>query len=122
VPIPWSGDAPPFGFGPGSEQPWIPQPKDWADLTVEQQAADPSSTLAFYRAALAARRSFATTAGDEVELLEVADDVLAFRRGPVTVVLNTGTAPVDLPAGEVVAGSGPLVDGRLPADTAVWLR
>ena len=26
VPIPWAGDAPPYGFGPGTGQPWIPQP------------------------------------------------------------------------------------------------
>ena len=38
VPIPWSGDAPPFGFGPGSGQPWLPQPADWAALTVETRA------------------------------------------------------------------------------------
>jgi alpha-glucosidase len=120
--MPWRGDAPPFGFGPGTGQPWIPQPKEWAELTVEQQSVDPSSTLAFYRAVLAQRRTFATTAGDEVEMLDVDDDVLAFRRGPLTVVLNTGTAAVELPAGEVVASSGPVADGVLPADTAVWLR
>src|SRR5690606_28078159 len=32
VPIPWSGDRPPFGFGPGDEQPWLPQPEEWAGL------------------------------------------------------------------------------------------
>ena len=66
VPIPWSGTAAPYGFGPGSEQPWIPQPDDWADVTVAAEEADPDSTLAFYRAALEARRTFATTAGDDV--------------------------------------------------------
>jgi alpha-glucosidase len=37
------------------------------------------------------------------------------------VLLNCGSAPVDLPAGEVLMASGP-VDGTLPADTAVWIR
>ena len=55
VPIPWSGDAPPFGFGPGSGQPWLPQPADWAALTVEKQLADPTSMLALYRSALELR-------------------------------------------------------------------
>ena len=32
---------PPYGFGPGTGQPWIPQPDDWAALTVEAQQADP---------------------------------------------------------------------------------
>ena len=48
------------------------------------------------------------------------EDVLAFRRGPLTCVLNCGTAPVDLPAGQVLMASGP-VDGSVPADTAAWL-
>jgi alpha-glucosidase len=120
VPIPWSGDAPPYGFGPGAGQPWIPQPADWAPLTVEAESADPESTLAFYRAALAVRRTFANTAGDDVELLDLGTDVLAFRRGPITAVLNCGTADVELPSGDVLMSSGP-VDGTLPPNTAVWL-
>ena len=67
------------------------------------------------------RRTFATTAGDEIEMLDLGADVLAFRRGPITVVLNCGDVPVPLPAGEVVMASGPVSD-QLPADTAVWLR
>ena len=93
----------------------------WADLTAAAQEGDPASTLSFYRAAIAARRTFATTAGDRVEMLDLGADVVAFRRGPLTVVLNCGTAPVPLPAGDVLMASGP-VDGTLPADTAVWLR
>ena len=37
VPIPWAGGTAPYDFGPGAEQPWIPQPADWAPLTVEAQ-------------------------------------------------------------------------------------
>ncbi len=120
VPMPWGADAAPFDFGPGADQPWIPQPAEWKALTVEAQHDDPDSTLSFYRAALAARRAFATSAGDGVEMLDLGADVLAFRRGPVTVVLNCGTEPVALPAGDVLLASGPL-DGSLPPDTAVWL-
>ncbi len=120
VPIPWSGTSAPYGFGPGAGQPWLPQPATWGDVTVDAQTGVADSTLEFYRAALAARRTFATTAGDEVKILERTGDVLAFTRGPVTVVLNCGTAPVELPAGEVLMASGPVAD-VLPADTAVWL-
>ena len=120
VPIPWSGSAAPYGFGPGTGQPWLPQPADWAGLTVEAQLADPTSTLAFYRRALAARRTLAG-APSTVEMLDLGPDVLAFRRGDLVAVLNCGTTTVDLPAGEVVVSSGPL-DGGLPADTAAWLR
>ena len=42
-------------------------------------------------------------------------------RGPVTVVLNCGTAAVPLPDGEVLLASGP-VETTLPPDTAAWLR
>lgn len=121
VPIPWGGTQAPYAFGPGTAQPWIPQPADWAGLTVEAQAADPTSTLAFYRDALRVRADFAWTAGDKVELLDLGTDVLAFRRGPLTVALNCGTAPIELPEGEVLMTSGP-VDGTLPPDTAAWLR
>ena len=126
VPIPWAGDQPPYAFGPGHTQPWLPQPLDWAGLTVEtQDKADrdgADSTLGFYRRALAARRAHALGAGDTVELLTTEGDVLAVRRGPLTVVLNTGPAAVDLPAGEVVIASGEIGDdGLLPPDTAVWL-
>ncbi len=122
VPIPWSGTQPPFGFGPGEGQPWIPQPADWSALSVEAQTGVAGSTLEFYRTALAARRAFVATAGDTVELIGADPDVLAFRRGPVTVVVNCGTAPAVLPDGEVIAASGELSTGKLPADTAVWLR
>src|SRR4029450_8187201 len=47
--------APPFGFGP-SEASWLPQPEEWAELTVERQASDPGSMLTLYRGALALRR------------------------------------------------------------------
>jgi alpha-glucosidase len=121
VPIPWSGDAPPYGFGPGTGQPWLPQPLDWADRSVAAQEQDPDSTLAFYKAALAARRKHTSDTTEDVELLDAGADLLTFTRGELTVVLNAGTDAVELPAGDVVAASGEF-DGRLlPADTAVWL-
>ncbi|GAA4116023.1 glycoside hydrolase family 13 protein [Nocardioides fonticola] len=124
VPMPWSGQEPPFGFGPGTAQPWLPQPASWAGRTAEAQEGDAHSTLAFYRRALQARRSLTGTA---IELLDLRPDVLAFRRDDVVAVLNCGTTPLDLAAaglsGEVLASSAPAIaDGVLPADTAVWLR
>ncbi|WP_206062882.1 alpha-amylase family glycosyl hydrolase [Nocardioides piscis] len=121
VPMPWAGGAPPYDFGPGSGQPWLPQPLDWADLTVAAQRGTPGSTLEFYRSALAARRAELAGAGADVEMLDAGPDVLAFRRGDVTVVLNAGDTACALPDGEVVIASGP-VDGDLPPDTTVWLR
>jgi alpha-glucosidase len=125
VPIPWGGSEPPFEFGPGEGQPWIPQPEEWKALTVEAQQADPDSTLSFYRRALATRREVALEQGDLVELTTpspVGADVLDFRRGGLRVLLNCGDEPVALPEGEVVIASDPLPAGTLPPDTAVWLR
>ena len=118
VPIPWAGDRPPYGFGPGSGQPWIPQPDDWGPLSVAAQQADPDSTLAFYRRALAARRKHAADAGGVV--VEVDEDALTLRRGELTVVLNCGTTPVPMPPGELLIASAP-VDDTVPPDTAVWV-
>lgn len=121
VPIPWSGTEPPYGFGPGTGQPWLPQPADWAAFTVEAETGVPDSTLEFYRDALAARRRYAgPSGGDNVEMLDLGTDLLAFRRGRLTVVLNCGEASVALPPGEVVASSVPL-DGALPPDATAWL-
>jgi alpha-glucosidase len=119
VPIPWSGDEPPYGFGPEGTVPWIPQPLTWGSLTVEAQAADPQSTLAFYRSALATRRTFATSAGDDVELLDAEPDVVAFRRGDIICHLNCGVTPVDVPKGRVL-----LCSGSTPGapDSATWLQ
>jgi alpha-glucosidase len=120
VPLPWSGAAPPYGFGPGTSQPWIPQPTDWAGLTVEAQEAEADSTLAFYRRALVARRACVLGA-DEACVAEAEGDLLVVRRADLTVVLNAGRRAVPMPDGEVLLASGPVGD-ELPADTAVWLR
>jgi alpha-glucosidase len=125
VPIPWSGAEPPFGFGPGGGQPWLPQPASWADLTVAAQQDDPDSTLSFYRRALRTRRAVTEDLPDEVTVLDSAPDTLAFiRGGGLVCVLNCGTdsAPVPVEAGELVLASAPLEQGRVPADGAAWFR
>jgi alpha-glucosidase len=115
VPIPWSGDAPPFGFGSGGT--WLPQPPEWRAFTAEAQAADPASMLSLYRTGLRLRRDLPT---GEFAWLPLGDDVLAFRRG-FTFVLNFSAAPIPLPDGEILLASGPVTDS-LPPDTAVWVR
>ncbi|MFE0188876.1 glycoside hydrolase family 13 protein [Streptomyces sp. NPDC058989] len=125
VPLPWSGQAAPYGFGDGGS--WLPQPADWAPLTVQAQTGDPASTLELYRAALSLRHSHpGLGAGDAVEWLDAPDGVLAFRRpGGLVCTANTTGSPARLPApGRPLLSSGqlPVVDGDfiLPADTTVW--
>ncbi|TDC05129.1 glycoside hydrolase family 13 protein [Nonomuraea longispora] len=122
VPLPWSGDEPPFGFGTGTGTgtPWLPQPESWRKLTAEAQRTDLGSMLTLYRAALAIRRD---RLGDgTMTWLPLGEEVLAFaRESGLTCVTNLGHGPVPVPAGEVVLASGPLDDGALPPDTTVWL-
>ncbi|MEV6581715.1 glycoside hydrolase family 13 protein [Streptomyces sp. NPDC051582] len=121
VPIPWSGREAPYGFGDGGS--WLPQPAEWAGLSVEAQTGDPDSTLELYRAALRIRRDHADLgAGDAVEWLEAPQGVLAFRRGGFVCTANTTGEPVRMPApGTVLLASGEVTDpGVLGADTAVW--
>ncbi|WP_330296113.1 glycoside hydrolase family 13 protein [Streptomyces sp. NBC_00503] len=122
VPIPWSGHEAPYGFGDGGS--WLPQPAEWAGLSVAAQTGDPASTLELYRTALRLRRSHPDLgAGEAVQWLEAPEGVLAFRRGDFICTVNTTDQPVRLPApGTVLLSSGgPLEDpSSLPADTAVW--
>lgn len=117
VPIPWSGTAAPYGFGPGAET-WLPQPGDWQDLTVEAADRDPGSVLNLYRAALRERRELT---GDLVWDGD-APDVVSYTRGAgFRCVTNFGSAPVELPVHTRALASAELVDGRLPGDAAAWL-
>jgi len=129
VPIPWSGTSAPFGFGPGDDQPWLPQPEWFDALTIEAQQGDPASTLSFYREVLALRRKVARGLDPEVTILATAPGSLAFRRGrgadALVCVVNCGSRTVRLPveAGELLISSGaPVLDVRLAPNTAAWFR
>ncbi|GAB3125389.1 glycoside hydrolase family 13 protein [Streptomyces calidiresistens] len=130
VPMPWSRRGESLGFGEGGS--WLPQPADWAELSVEEQTGDPTSTLEMYRSALAIRREHpALGAGDGVEWLDAPAEVLAFRRTTsigrsVICVVNTGTTPAEL-AGILPENAELLISnedfdgtGPLPGDTAGW--
>ena len=121
VPIPWSGDTPPFGFSSSADT-WLPMPEEWAKLTVEAQRADPDSTLSFFRRALKLRRGRGEFDGGEIEWLAAPSGSLIFRRhGGLVCALNAGDRPIALPAGKVVLASAPLVAGQLPPDAAAWI-
>src|SRR6185312_295037 len=149
VPLPWSGTEPPFGFSPASAsaEPWLPQPKDWRDLTVAAEAATPDSMLQLYREALRVRRAEPAFTGTPLTWCEAPEGVLAFDRlaeggegpgadGPeesghdadgidvneaaatVRCVANLSAVSVPLPPhAGILLASGPLDDGLLPPDT-----
>ncbi|MFJ8471717.1 glycoside hydrolase family 13 protein [Kitasatospora sp. NPDC094011] len=127
VPIPWSGTEAPYGFGPVAGGPsWLPQPAEWAGLSVEAQTGDPSSTLELYRSALAVRRAQPDLgAGTEVEWLDGPEGTLAFRRGSFVCTVNTTGEPVRIAApGRLLLASADLVveggEAVLAPDTTGW--
>jgi alpha-glucosidase len=126
VPLPWAGVEPPFDFSPPdpAAPPWLPQPKQWRDLTVEAETGDPDSMLELYRTALHIRRAEQGLGDGPMAWCQAPDGVLAFSRGTrISCLANLSAAPVGLPAGaEVLLASGPLTGGQLPPDTAAWLR
>lgn len=120
VPLPWSGDAAPYGFS-STTQTWLPMPDDWGPLTVAAQSADPESTLSLFRRAIELRRG-RTVLGRSVRWLPTAPGLLAFQcEDGLVCLLNAGSTTVDVPAGRVVLASGPLSDGRMSPDTTLWL-
>jgi alpha-glucosidase len=119
VPIPWTAEGPAYGFNDSGAS-WLPQPAEWAGLARDAQAGVAGSTLELYRTLLAERRARGLGAGSLEWLEGYGPDAVAFRNGNVTVVANTGSEPVALPSGIVIAASGPVTD-VIPADTAVWV-
>jgi alpha-glucosidase len=144
IPLPWSGDRPPFGFSPDGVATWLPQPPSWAGLTVERQAADPDSVLNLYRRALRLRRAEPALGAGALSWLESDAHCLLLRLDPpagtarpgpaagpasggrsVVVAVNTGERPVPLPRGRVLLASvtGAVdASGALGPDAAAWLR
>jgi alpha-glucosidase len=121
VPMPWSGDTPPFGFSTCADT-WLPMPAEWAALTVEKQRADPDSMLSFFRRAIELRRGRSEFAGTAIEWLTAPRNALIFRRrGGLVCVLNAGARAIKLPRGELLLASAPPVGGRLPPGSAAWL-
>jgi alpha-glucosidase len=121
VPIPWSGDRPPFGFGPGPKS-WLPMPPDWATKTVAVQRSNPTSMLQLYRDALGQRRD--RPPDGSIRWRPAKDGVLVFERpsGLISATnLTDEPARIALPDGaEPVLASGEMDGATLPPDTSAW--
>ncbi|HEX4527127.1 MAG TPA: alpha-amylase family glycosyl hydrolase [Gaiellaceae bacterium] len=124
VPIPWAGERPPYAFSADGTSPWLDQPDDWAQLTVEAESNDPDSMLNLYRTGLRMRREAPWGEESTITWLPSSAGVLAFERGPhFTCVVNFGPGPIPVPAGaDVLIASNKLEGGAVPEDTTVWLR
>ena len=130
VPLPWSGDLTPFGFSSGS--PWLPIEQSWKSFTVENESADAGSVLNLYRSALRVRAEQLTGTGG-IEWLESpchgaqTNDLLVFKRGRVTVVMNLShqLAKLDYQGEVLLVSSGDLnlsdIKKSIPAYSTIWI-
>jgi glycosidase len=88
-PMQWDG-SPTGGFTTGEA--WLPA-VDPAERNVADQRDDPGSMLSLVRELIALRREL----DGQLELIDAADGVLAFRRGAHTVAVNTTAEPLPAP-------------------------
>jgi alpha-glucosidase len=126
VPLPWTADAPGFGFGPTGRT-WLPQPADWARFAVDAQDGLPRSTLELYRAAIRLRRAHALGSGGLAwvdGLPGQTADVLAFRNGRVLIIVNLGAGAVAVPASGIVLLASDAIaarEGVVATEHAAWI-
>jgi len=120
VPLPWEATAPNFGFGSGGSH--LPQPAWFANFAVDVEEADPDSTLSMYRRALVVRK--AVISGEELTWHgDAHGEILHFDRGQGWhVISNFNGEPIELPEGDILVSSSPIVDNKLPAATTVWMK
>ncbi len=117
VPLPWTTEAPAFGFSTAEAH--LPHPAWFADYAASTQIDDQASSLSLYRGALRLRRSL--SAGETLTWQEAPAGVLRFdRTDGWSVVANFSGDPFPVPAGEVLLATQPLSDGVVPANTTVW--
>jgi alpha-glucosidase len=124
VPLPWAGETPSYGFGPGPAS-WLPQPDEWASLSAARQSADPESMLSLYRSALRHRRNVPALGGGRMWWVRSAPEVLAFRREPgFLCVVNVGDDPAQMPSSArgmtPLLSSAPFDGAHLPGATTAW--
>lgn len=130
VPLPWSGALPPYGFSDTDVRGWLPQPTDWAGLTVEAQAQDPHSALHQYVDMLRLRHAhpgLSETASCEVSASD--GRALIIERGAgLHCVVNFSDADfVGSVTGRVLVASDAsvMVEGDriiLPPSTGAWIQ
>jgi alpha-glucosidase len=124
VPLPWSTVGPSLGFSARHEA-WLPQPQDWADLSVTAQLEDPSSTLLFFRSLLALRSNIFDDDEWAIAWEPSPAGVLVLRRGlDFRCVVNfSGEAWSISDDDDVLASTSPLGGQRLiSVNNGAWLR
>jgi len=114
-------DKPAYGFNTSGKS-WLPQPVDWDSYARDSQDGVPGSTLELYKSALALRAEHGLGTGSLVWADGFGANAVAFRNGGILVVTNLGPVAVELPVGEILLSSQPIVGGALETDVTVWIR
>ncbi|MEN9687598.1 MAG: hypothetical protein RL381_610, partial [Actinomycetota bacterium] len=120
VPLPWKSSGSSFGFGSGGAH--LPQPKWFADFSVEKEEADSESPLAIYRKALSLRRELQVD--EKIKWHDTHDvSVLHYSRpGGWNVITNFRAEYYQMPKGELLLSTRPVVNGKISAGTTVWFK
>ncbi|GAA2209173.1 glycoside hydrolase family 13 protein [Nonomuraea monospora] len=108
VPMPWTFDG-------GWNDPWLPIPGSWGELSVQAQHGVPGSTLELYRQALRLRKQL----DGELVWRDSPEGTLVFSRGGFVCAVNLTATAVDFGVeGELLIASD--VPGA--ADSAAWWK
>ena len=129
VPLPWRADESNFGFSDAPDmaaaaEPWLPQPPAWGGYAREHQREQADSHLTMYRTALAARRRLSLGDGTLAWVDKYCTETsLGYLNGSTLVLINTGTAPMSLPAGSILHRSCPAAGtaDQLHSGETIWL-
>lgn len=132
IPLPWGGECPPFDFGDSPET-WLPQPEDWASLSVERQSSNPESMLELYRQLLRTRRDEPSLGSGTLHWVRSVEETAASgllhlrftseRGDPIDLIMNftDQAASVDDAAGLLLA-SAPLEGAQLRPNSCALFR
>ena len=86
--------------------------------------------LNLYRTAIRLRAQLLTATGSQtIESIDQNQGVLTYTRSALldgkpahlVCITNFSLQPVDVPEGRVILTSEPLVEGKIPTDTSIWL-
>jgi len=127
IPMPWTTGAN-LGFSRARAKPWLPIPREWSQLCVAAQVSSADSMLTLYRDALRTRRGSTALGRGQLRWVSAEDEAaerltfdLVAPDATVRVVVNLSGGSVDLPGGELLLASAPVIEGQLPAIAAAWV-
>ena len=121
VPLPWSPVGKSFGFSKSGKS-HLPQPASFKEFAVDMQKGIKGTTLEMHRDALKLRKILQTE--EELKWVKTtSSEVIHFARpNGWNCIMNFNGAPYKMPKGEILMASGPLKNGKIPANTTIWFR